>query len=76
MSWLVISHVRVVSRYMVYLINLYSDPVEVVKCQPSHVSAYCHKLYNMARVVAIRGVALLEFGFDNKQGNLEFAAGN
>ena len=41
-------------------------------------SAQCQELCNMARVVAInrRRFALLEFGFDNKHGNLEFVAGN
>ena len=35
-------------------------------------SAQCHELCNMARAVAInrRRIALLEFGFDNKQGHL------
>ena len=40
-------------------------------------SAQCHKLCNMARIVPInrRRVALLELCFDNKQGNLLFVAG-
>ena len=54
-------HVALLDRF--YLIKIYSD-------QQKHInmSAWCHELCNLARVIAINRhrVALLEFGFDNK----------
>ena len=61
LGWLF--HMFVLCDETVYLISLYSDPVEALSCQPGVMNyVICHELCHMARAVAINrlGVALLD----------------